>query len=356
MRYAIFTLSVNGLRQAKRVRNALAGDVDIYVREKIANEEDVIPYRRVAEVAGQVFTKYSALIFIMATGIVVRSIAPFLVSKLSDPAVIVMDEQGRNIISLLSGHVGGANALTEQLAKKLGANPVITTATDVNGMLAPDLLASRIGLCPVSKAGILTLNSALLQGQDIKYVLDDELPRLAEYQDKLQVNGINPTLMPGADVAAYVQEVSDYVVIITNKVLLAKKTILYLKPRKLVAGVGCRRGTDAKLILQALQDACRSIGWSVDRIDEMASSVVKADEKGLLVVSQQLGKNIRFWENEALQRQIDNYRLSESEFVKKTIGVGNVSEAAAYCCVDHGITALPKTKYTKVTVALVWEK
>lgn len=356
MRYAIFTLSVNGLRQAKRVRNVLAGDVDIYVREKIANEEDVIPYRRVAEVAGQVFTKYSALIFIMATGIVVRSIAPFLVSKLLDPAVIVMDEQGRNIISLLSGHVGGANALTEQLAKKLGANPVITTATDVNGMLAPDLLASRIGLCPVSKAGILTLNSALLQGQDIKYVLDDELPCLAEYQDKLQVNGINPTLMPGADVAAYVQEVSDYVVIITNKVLLAKKTILYLKPRKLVAGVGCRRGTDAKLILQALQDACRSIGWSVDRIDEMASSVVKADEKGLLAVSQQLGKNIRFWENEALQRQIDNYRLSESEFVKKTIGVGNVSEAAAYCCVDHGITALPKTKYTKVTVALVWEK
>lgn len=356
MRYAIFTSSPNGVVLAQRVREALAGDADIYVHEKIANEAEVIPYRRVAEVAGQAFTKYSALIFIMATGIVVRSIAPFLVSKLSDPAVIVMDEQGRNIISLLSGHVGGANELTAQLAAQLGANPVITTATDVNGMLAPDLLAYRIGLCPVSKAGILVLNSALLQGQEIKYILDDELPCLTEYQDKLQLNDIEYELMSGTDIADYVQGVSDYTVIITNKALPAQKTILYLKPRKLVAGVGCRRGTEEKLILEALQEACSSIGWSVDRIDEMASSVVKAQEQGLLAVSQQLHKNIRFWDNEALQSQIDNYRLSESEFVKKTIGVGNVSEAAAYCCVDHGVTALPKTKYTKVTVALVWEK
>ena len=356
MRYAVYTSSANGLALAKKIRDAVDGEVDIFVHHKLGSGDGVQPYNRIAEAVEQGFLRYSVLVFIMATGIVVRTIAPLLRSKLTDPAVIVMDEKGKNIISLLSGHVGGANELTLYLAEQLNANPVITTATDINELTAPDLLAYRLGMYPFPKGGILTINSAMLDGNAVKYMIDDRIPCCKQYFELLKKNGIAAALSDGDEIKQLLLTRTGYMVIVTDDDLPVKRDVLYLKPRRLIAGIGCRRGTDEALIMKALQAACASIGWTPDRIDELASAKVKADEAGLLAVARKLGRPINFWDNGQLEHQIKKYQLMESDFVKNTIGVGNVSEAAAYCCVAHGIAALPKTKYEQVTVALVWEK
>ncbi len=356
MRYAVYTSSVNGLVLARKIRDTVDADVDIYVHHKLGSSNGVYIYSRIAEAVEKGFSQYTAMIFIMAAGIVVRTIAPFLKSKLSDPAIIVMDEKGKNIISLLSGHLGGANELTSYLAKELKANPVITTGTDVNELVAPDLLAYRLEMVPFPKEGILVFNSALLGGSHIKYIIDSRMPCHIKYAEGLKKSGIGAVLAGGDKISQLVRDTQSLKVILTNADLPIGKGTLYLKPRKLVAGVGCRRGTKEGLIIKALKAACEKIGWELERIDELASSVVKADEQGLLTAGQQLGRTIKFWDNEQLNEQIQKYQLMESDFVKRTIGVGNISEAAAYCCVPHGVAALPKTKYERVTVALVWEK
>ncbi|WP_027407541.1 cobalt-precorrin 5A hydrolase [Anaerovibrio sp. RM50] len=356
MKYAIFTSSENGLKVARRIRENIKANVDIYAHEGLRDQHEVIYYSRLASAVKEEFSRYGALIFIMATGIVVRTIAPLLESKLTDPAVVVMDEQARNVISLLSGHIGGGNELTLELAEILESNPVITTATDVNNKLAPDLLASRIGLVPYPKKNILHLNNAVLGDAQLEYLIDEDIPCLEEYREKMKSNGILVTVCTNEEISKKVVEQGTYRVVLSANHFPVNEWVLYLRPRRLVAGIGCRRGVGADLIRGALEEACKRIGWSVDRIDEMASTVFKADEQGLLEIAKTLNKKITFWDNSKLKEQIEYYNLAESEFVRKTIGVGNVAEAAAFCCVNHGVEALLKTKYEKVTVALIWEK
>lgn len=407
MRYAIFTSTLNGCRQAARLESALltAGTVaslhtvDVFVHAKawpaLAEEIPSVhwqKYGRLADIVGKIFSSYDGLIFVMASGIVVRTIAPHIVNKLRDPAVLVMDDRGRNIISLLSGHVGGANALTAQLAKALGSNPVITTATDVNDFLAPDTLAGILSARPYPAKNLLHFNSSILRGVKPCYWLDKDIKCFAEYTKRLDARQVDYKVMtdiPCGQAVAHGGSVNDpcrqnvaqeqentlggsckqaaaqvcggskdLQVLITDRQenLPLGLNILYLQPRRLVAGVGCRRGTSQEEVLAALQSACHSIGWPVERLDVMASTVVKAQEQGLLAAAEQLGLPITFFENEVLAEKITSLNLTESAFVKKTIGVGNVCEAAAFAAVPQGILALPKTKYEKVTVALVWQK
>ncbi|MCR5177255.1 MAG: cobalamin biosynthesis protein [Anaerovibrio sp.] len=357
MRCAIFTSTAQGLQLAKRVQSMMNGTIDIYGHKNLKENSGFIPYSRVTEAVTEVFDKYSALIFIMATGIVVRAIAPHLKGKLHDPAVVVMDEKGLNIISLLSGHIGGANELTKFLAKGLGANPVITTATDINNMLAPDLIASRLGLMPYPTGNILSINSAILKGAVVEYIIDKEIPCLEDYINALGKMAIHPTVIDNiSGLDSIIAHKDYYTVVISDKDISVGRKVLLLKPRRLIAGVGCRRGVGKELVLSALDKACNSIDWQIGRIDELASAGIKADEQGLLAAAAQLKRKISFYENDKLAEKIDSYNLEESEFVKNNVGVGNVSEAAAYCCCSHGALALPKTKFEKVTVALVWEK
>ena len=188
MRCAVLAVSSQGAALSRRVLDALDGDTDIYVNEKYmgAAPDGAKPYRRLAEYVGEIFHRYDALIFIAAAGIAVRMIAPNLMGKLEDPAVLVMDERGRHVISLLSGHIGGANLLAQQLAKSLGGEAVITTATDVEGKLAPDAVAASLALRPWPKEQIEILNSALLQGEAIHYYVDEGMPRAGFYIRRLK--------------------------------------------------------------------------------------------------------------------------------------------------------------------------
>ena len=296
MRTAILPVTEKGFELAEKISESVGGQIFIKRRD----------YDSLKNFVAEVFAKFDALIFISAAGIAVRMIAPHIVSKLSDPAVIVVDERGKNVISLLSGHVGGANFLSAEIARTLGANPVITTATDVEEKFSADSFANQFGLIPFPKSAIKIINSAILRGEEI--------------------------------------------------FLTAGSARLNLNPLNLICGIGCRRGTSAEKILSAVTAACEKICQPVERIKFFASVDLKQNEVGLLEFAERLGREVKFFSVEELQAKVDEYKLQESDFVKKNIGVGNVCEAAALCSVKSGKFALTKTKFSEVTVALLWEK
>lgn len=350
MRCAVFTATPRGTKTALRVRASLDASVDIFVKAGQEMPAEVRVYERLAPQVAAAFRQYDALVFIMATGIAVRMIAGSLKSKLEDPAVLVLDEEAQHVISLLSGHIGGANALTRELAASLGADPVITTATDVQKKLAVDVAAARLALRPSPKEQIKRFNSAVLDDESIRYVIDENLARASFYKKRLDDMGLAAVfgrgLPPKEGLTAF----------ITADESVRREDVICLVPRRLVAGIGCRRGTEMSEIRAALEAALTRIGRSIADVSLLASTEVKADEAGLLALSAELKRDIRFHSNEKMQETIDAYGLSESPFVKKNIGIGNVAEAAALTSVSAGRLALAKTRFEKVTVALVWEK
>jgi len=296
LRTAIISLTAKGARLAEKISAKVGGQT--FAKGK--------NFSKLADLVADIFGKFDGLIFICAAGIVVRMIAPHIVSKLSDPAVLVIDESGRNVISLLSGHVGRANELALEIAKAIEANPVITTATDVGGKFSVDFVVSKFGLVPEPKEVIKAINSAILRNEEI--------------------------FVTAGDVR------------------------LNLIPQNLIAGVGCRRGTSSLKIFEAIQRACAMIHQPIERVKLLASVDAKKDEAGLVSLAEVMGLEIKFFTTAELQQKIDEYKLEESKFVTRSVGVGNVCEAAALCCVENARFALPKTAFKGVTVALLWEK
>ena len=296
MRTAIISLTRNGTKVAKKISEKIGGQN--FVKGK--------DFDKLTDLVKEIFGNFDGLIFICAAGIVVRIIAPHIVSKLSDPAVLVVDERGQNVISLLSGHIGQANQLTLEVARAIDANPVITTATDVEGKFSIDGVASRLGLLPEPKEAIKAINAAILRGEEI--------------------------FVTAGDVR------------------------LNLIPQNLIAGVGCRRGTSSLKIFEAIQRACTMIHQPIERVNLLASADAKRNEPGLLSLAEVMDVEIKFFSPAELQKKIDEYKLEESKFVTRMVGVGNVCEAAALCCVEEARFALPKTTFKGVTVALLWER
>ena len=350
MRCAIISVSKEGTKLLKKLNNFI--EADSYVKEKYSEfaPKKSFFYDKLSDLIGKIFNCYDAIIFICASGIAVRSIATYVNNKLYDPAVIVIDEKGKFVISLLSGHIGGANLLSKEIAKKIGGIAVITTATDVNEIIAPDLIAPILNLNPYPKSEILKFNNALLNGEKISYCIDENLIHANFYKNELNKYNIQSKIIESLNI-----DLNKYIVFITDK-FENKNNILYMIPQKLVAGIGCRKGTAKEEILSALDDATKKINKDLSYINIIASSCIKKNEEGILDVAQKLKVETKFFSNEQLQSKIDEYFLEESEFVKKNIGVGNVSEASALAAVKCGKFALNKTKYEKVTVALVWEK
>lgn len=351
MRCAVFTATPRGTKTALRIRAALDASVEIFVKAGQEKPADAHAYERLAPQVEAAFHRYDALIFVMATGIAVRMIAGSLKSKLEDPAVLVLDEEAEHVISLLSGHIGGANELTRELAASLGADPVITTATDVQKKLAVDVVAARLALRPSPKAQIKRFNRAVLADETIRYVVDTKLARASFYKKRLDDLGLAAAFLEEAP-----SEGEGLTAFLTAEEGTEKEYLIYLVPRRLIAGIGCRRGTKAAEIRAALEAALTKIGRSIQDVSLLASTEAKADEAGLLTLAKEMQQDIRFYPNEIMQETIDAYGLTESPFVKKNIGIGNVAEAAALASVPAGRLALAKTRFEKVTVALVWQK
>ena len=265
------------------------------------------------------FAQDEALIFVGAVGIAVRAIAPHCRSKAADPAVVVVDEGGNFAVPLLSGHLGGANALARALAKACGAVPVITTATDVNGLFAVDLWAKAQNCAVLEPERIKHVSGALLAGQTVRY------------WSPWPVAGETPAGVKKADAP----EAADFALTLTPQ-----GGALHLVPRIGVLGVGCRRGTTAQQLKEAFAAFCAASGLSPAAVCAAASIDLKKDEPGLAAFCKAHGWPITFYPADELRAVPGQF--TPSAFVASVTGVDNVCERSAVKA-SGGMLLLPKT-------------
>lgn len=346
MKYAVISVSREGAELGQMVRRLLGGDGTCYEREGAESGEEAQYFKRTFALTDAIFGKYEGLLYIMASGIVVRAIAAHVVSKASDPAVLVMDECGKHCISLLSGHLGGANAWTRDVAAAVGADPVITTATDCHGRPAPDDAARILHMRVEPLDALKPVNSAIAKGAPVFWYVDPSLAGAESIEERLRALGIETSSAKAgtsgaAAVVAVTEESPDFHV-----------PTVYLRPKNLFVGIGCKRGTPEELIQSAFETALTRAGAYAYQVKALASVDLKADEKGLLQFASTMGLPIHFYRAEELRKCAEANHVKISEFVQKTIGVGNVCESAALMEASKGRTLLPKTKFTKTTVAI----
>ena len=284
-----------------------------------------------AGVYGEAFANMDALIFVGACGVAVRSIAPFVRDKKTDPAVLCLDERASFVIPLLSGHIGGANALAARLAGALGAKAVITTATDVNGKFAVDAWAAQNG-CAIEDFALAKRFAA--------EILEHDLPLCSEFP-------VCPPL-PGGVVAA---EEGPFGVYIGCRTESPFGVTLRLIPRKLRVGLGCRRGTEQAAIETAVRQVFRENRLALAAISGVSSIDLKQDEPGLLAACRANGWQARFYS--AAQLRAIPGSFTGSRFVASVTGVDNVCERAALC--GGGRLLVQKQALGGVTVAVAEE-
>lgn len=278
------------------------------------------------EWTGEAFADHQPILFVGACGIAVRAIAPFVQDKLTDSPVLVMDEKGKHIIPLLSGHIGGANELACRLAEATGAEPVLTTATDVNHIFAVDVFAKKNGLRIENRDGIRYISDKLLRGQQVSVQLDEafsfqiseaELPEGLVLYD----GGTRSDLSPDLVISTMQNK-------IRKQNEIRKNTeVLYLTAKPYVLGIGCKKGKS----LTELRNFVEHHVTEEQRRDcyAIASIDLKAEEVGLQELAQYYGIPLITYSSEVLSQVEGSF--SESDFVKETTGVGSVCERAAVC-------------------------
>lgn len=353
MKIAIFALTNAGRRLAGRIAAAYPG-ADLYFKEGYATEGREGSFANLTQTVGELFAVYEGLVFIMAAGIAVRVISPFIRHKSVDPAVVVIDEGGNFAISLLSGHLGGANALAGELAALMGAAPVITTATDVQGRPAMDMVARKLGLSPEPVQHLKDVNSAIVNGGRVGIYTDMPKTLLLDRCPELADEGIEILALPEQP-----DEMKrfDAVVAMTDRLFVAPEGCpdIYLRPGTLVAGIGCRRGIGPEEILQAVTEACTEGGYGTGAVKALATAWLKTDEPGIREAAEALLVPLRIFSGEALAACTARYGLAESNYVMKQIGVGAVCEPAAILGTKQGELVVPKQKYAGITVAIARE-
>ncbi len=285
------------------------------------------------------FSRFSGHVFIFSTGIAVRMIAPLIQSKTRDPAVVVVDDRGLHAISLLSGHLGGANRLTREIAGILSAAPVITTATDINHLPSIDLVAQAQNLFIENPGAIKHVNMVFLKAGrlpvfDPLNCLQDQIPE--EFRGSRHI----PETGTG--------------VVCTWKTLTVPRETLVLRPRVLSVGMGCNRNTPLEIIQDLLLTVFTREGLSLNAISTLATTQLKRDEPGFLSLAEKLNLPWAFFDNTQLN-SVETIQ-TPSKMVEKHIGVKSVCEAAAILAANNGKLIVPKQKNRDVTLAVALKR
>lgn len=314
----------------KRLTDILSeSDITSYTLEKYRFDNRVKPLGNLKETVKRHFTD-DAVIFIGAVGIAVRSIAPYIKDKFCDPAVLVIDELGRYVIPLLSGHVGGANELANYIGEALSAAPIITTATDINGTFAVDIFAKKNNLLISSRKLAKEISAALLDNNCID--IDSDIKSIDVKELKKKLNPKN--------------KACDIKVRITDRIY--DDTVLTLIPKNLYIGVGCKKNTDADKMWDFVNDIFRLEGLDIRAVKSIGSIDIKRDEDAVKNLANRLNVPFLTFTKDELNSVSGDF--FESEFVRKTVGVGNVCERAV--CIQCNNLIVKKTAREGMTVAI----
>lgn len=323
--------SQKGWETGKRIKEKLKYDCSLEGKSKYIANAISISHTQWTE---EKWNDSEAIVFIGACGIAVRSIAPFVVSKKTDPAVLVVDECGRYVISLLSGHLGGANELTNEVALILGALPIVTTATDLNEKFAVDVFAKKHD-CSIFPMNIAKeVSASLLAGKSVGFYSD------------FPVSGKLPE-----GVVSCNDEMSEIGIAVSiHKNKSPFKRTLHLVPKIVSLGMGCRKGKPFDAILKEAKSCLDQQGIYLEAVHHLASIDLKKEEQGLLELAKVW--NIPFITFSEAELRNANGEFSSSEFVKQIAGVDNVCERSAVLASDQGYLIQKKHSEHGVTCAL----
>jgi len=340
---AIWSITPNGKILGHKLQDAIKGSaffVSATIFQGNQLENNTHAFTSLSKEIRSQFTKFTGHIFIFSTGIAVRIIAPLLQSKTIDPAVVVVDDNGNHAISLVSGHLGGANALAKKTAEIIGARPVITTATDINLLPSIDLIAKECGLHIETPQNIKAINMAFLMGKPVSL---------------FDPSGLIKKNLPGtfrADKINTDQKAEQ--IFCSYKAKTVSRETLILRPSVLSVGIGCNRGTGCEEIKQFLFMVLKEEGLSIHSISQLATTDIKKDETGLLVLSEEMKIEIDFYD----KKKLNSVKTIQtpSKMVEKHLGVRSVCEAAAILSAGNGKLIVPKKKNRDVTIAVAIKK
>lgn len=295
-------------------------------------------HRTLGEFTERAFSKKtngrSLVVFVGAVGIAVRAIAPFVKKKTEDPAVVCVDEKASFAIPILSGHIGGANDAARAIAVITGALPVITTATDINGAWAVDSWAVENGFGIENARNIKLISAKILAKLPVRAIIDDEESTEAESLRKTR----------GLELSSRADGIDALFSTAQRKAVLFDAG----EERRFVLGIGCRKGTDAGELLEFVRETLGIHKIKESRIEKIATIDIKKNEPAILSLAELLNVPLIFFTAEELGAAHGNF--SDSEFVRKTVGVGNVCERSV--ALSGAFLAAKKKSMRGMTIAI----
>lgn len=350
---AVYALTRQGVLTAAKILRVM--EADLYVPRSLCGPpptapECAEPFDSLRALVEKTFTAYRRHIFIAAAGVAVRCTAPHIKDKSADPAVVALDHHGKHVISLLSGHLGGANKLAREIAAVTGGEAVITTATDTEELPSLDILARESGLGIANIRAVAKVNAALLAGGPV--IVDDPGDRLrlrrSAWKDLFIFARAPAPRFPGEGEAE-----SSARVTVTPHYGGPSEMNLVLHPRVLHVGIGCRRGARAEEILALLHSALEGLELSPSALAGIASADIKQNEPGILEAAGALGLPLKFFSAGELGAVAVT---APSPKAREVLGVDGVSEPAAMLAAgENARLLLPKLARGNITIAIAQE-
>jgi cobalt-precorrin 5A hydrolase len=355
MKTALIAITKHGVEHARELKSKLPGS-EFWVSEKqkaLAPDADG-NFATIKEFTEGAWEKYDGLIYHVSLGAVVRTIAPFLKGKDVDPAVVTVDDGKRFAISVLSGHVGGANELTEQVAAILGAAPVVTTASDARATIPVDILGRELGWTLEDKANVTPVSAAVVNEKPVAFVQEcgptNWWTRPTPLPASIKVFKSLAEARAAGSFDAYLV-VSDRAKAVLDAELGAEaaKAVIY-RPKTLWCGMGCDFGTDLDELQGLIEATFAEAGLSPKCIAGLASIDIKEKEEALHQLAGHLGVGIKFFSRDELNEK--KTKSMPNPLVMKYTGAVGVSEPSAMLAAGVGDLVVLKHKSKRATLAV----
>ncbi|NSL50685.1 cobalt-precorrin 5A hydrolase [Calidifontibacillus erzurumensis] len=351
--YAIVAITKHGVKLARSLHQKFVR-ADLFYPEKFRQgDEEKIGIHlfsgKVSQILSDLFKTYKGIILFVSLGAVVRMIAPLLKDKKSDPAVVVIDDLGINVISVLSGHLGGANELTMEIASLLNGRPIITTASDVQKTIAVDLFGKQFGWEYETEEKITSVSASVVNQEKVAIIQESGEKNWWNHSSPLPDN-----IFVYSSIKDALADKSEAALVVTHRMLTQEETailengVLY-RPKVIVLGIGCNRGTNAFEIEQVIIETLQELKFSIKSVKALCTIDIKKDEQGLIDVVNKYG-----WEFVTYsQTELNTVEISEpSETVFKYTGAYGVSEPAAKLYSGADELVLTKKKSGNVTISV----
>ncbi|MGQ3481871.1 cobalt-precorrin 5A hydrolase [Paenibacillus sp. TY11] len=355
--FAAVAITKHGVEMVRNLGASFPG-TDVYYMSKFerGDEQELgiqLFEGSVKLILPDLFKQYNGIILFISLGAVVRMIAPILVDKKVDPAVVVIDDRGEHVISVLSGHLGGANELTRHVAAVLGARAVITTASDVQGTIPVDMFGRELGWVVDSFDKATPVSAAVVNEEPVALIQETGERNWWRYDKPVPAH-----IKVYASTAEALQEPFNAALVVSDRLLEPEEEERFLsngvlyRPKSLVLGIGCNRGTALEELEAGVLNTLKELRLSVKSVRNIATIDLKKDEEGLLALCAKYGwELVTYTPSELNTVQLPN----PSETVFKYTGAYGVSEPSALLSsgADHWLLEKKKSGNMTLSVARV---